>query len=209
MPTPLSLSSEDFDAAKAVFEQLKDLPPERQARVLRWISEGLGIPNAGPSLQSNASTLIPSDITPPTPVQLAPPAGLETPMAQGSPRDIKSFVAEKAPSSDNQFAAVVAYFYRFEAPAAQRLDAIDSKVLQDAARLSGRKRLAKPRYTLKNAKTAGYLDSVGRGQFGINSVGENLVAMALPGDGRTAQRAKPARKRSAKKTSKKRGKARR
>jgi hypothetical protein len=206
MPQTLSLSTEDFDAAKAVFEQLKDLPPERQARVLRWISEGLGIPNAGQSPPSSGSMQTAPDAPSAARVPEHPTIGQETPTPQRSTRDIKSFVAEKAPSSDNQFAAVVAYFYRFEAPPAQRLDAIDSKILQDAARLAGRRRLAKPRYTLKNAKTAGYLDSVGRGQFGINSVGENLVAMALPGDGGAVQQTRTARKRTAKKASKKRGK---
>jgi hypothetical protein len=172
------LTSEDFDAAKAVFEQLKDMPKERQERVLRWISEGLGITATPPTPPKTQTEIDPFPDTPP-----------EADRAETSPanaaggRDIKSFVAEKAPNSDNQFAAVVAYYYRFEAPAAQRLDAIDGAALQDAARLAGRARLSKPRYTLNNAKNAGYLDSVGRGRFAINSVGENLVAMALPGDG--------------------------
>ena len=32
--------------------------------------------------------------------------------------DIRQFTAAKAPKSDQQFAVVVAYFYRFEAPEA-------------------------------------------------------------------------------------------
>jgi len=36
--------AEDFDIAKAIFDQLKELPPERQQRVLRWVSEVLGAP---------------------------------------------------------------------------------------------------------------------------------------------------------------------
>jgi hypothetical protein len=38
-----------------------------------------------------------------------------------------------------------------------------------------------PNKTLNNAKGLGYLDSPERGQFTINTVGENLVAMTLPG----------------------------
>jgi len=188
MPAETSLSVEDFDAAKSVFEQLKDLPRERQERVLRWISEGLGIAPA-----STAPVPVPG-------VAAAPPASL-TPAVplSGSPgiagKDIKSFVAEKDPKTDNQFAAVVAYFYRFEAPPAQRTDSIDSNVLQEAARLAGRKRLAEPRYALNNAKNAGYLDSAERGQFSINSVGENLVAMALPGNSPASSASKRGKKR--------------
>lgn len=200
--TAPTLTSEDFDAAKAVFEQLKDMPKERQERVLRWIVEGLGIASAAPELPK--TRMEPEAMSP------VPPTGdttTATPQSSAVGRDIKSFVAEKAPNSDNQFAAVVAYYYRFEAPPAQRLDAIDGTTLQDAARLARRARLSKPRYTLNNAKNAGYLDSVGRGQFAINSVGENLVAMALPGDGNGASGpvrkvSKKAATKSSKKTTK-------
>jgi hypothetical protein len=72
--------------------------------------------------------------------------------------DIKQFTAAKAPKSDQQFAAVAAYFYRFEAPEAQRNDRIDADSLLEAARLAGRKRSGNPRFTLNNARNSGYLD---------------------------------------------------
>lgn len=75
----------------------------------------------------------------------------------------------------------MAYYYRFEAPAEERKDTITSEVLQESTRLAGRNRLTKPVMTLNNSKNLGYLDPVGRGSFKINTVGENLVAMALPG----------------------------
>ena len=80
-----------------------------------------------------------------------------------------------------QFAAVVAYYYRFEASPDTQLESISAEVLQDAARLVNRHRLSRPRQTLINARAQGYLDQVDRGQYRINSVGENLVAMTLPG----------------------------
>ena len=76
---------------------------------------------------------------------------------------------------------MVAYYYQFEAATGSRRNSIDAQVLQDAARLAGRRRLPTPLKTLNNAKMLGYLDSPERGQFRVNSVGENLVAMALPG----------------------------
>jgi hypothetical protein len=91
-------------------------------------------------------------------------------------------VNAKNPSSDVRFAATVAYFYRFEAPPDQRRNDIDPAILQDACRLAGRKRLKQPRITLNNAKKLGLLDSGSeKGRFTINTVGENLVAMTLPG----------------------------
>lgn len=163
--------SDDFDIAKGIFDQLKDLPAERQHRVLRWIAEGLGV-----------SPIEPSAATPLGGGTPTPPAAPPLPAGGGTgATDIKSFIASKSPKSDNQFAAAVAYFYRFEAPPAERLDSINGDALQEAARLAGRKRLANPRVTLNNAKAAGYLDGTSPGEFTINSVGENLVAMTLPG----------------------------
>ncbi len=174
--------TDDFDVAKAVFEQLKDLPPERQQRVLRWVAEGLGVSfaPAPPSLPAG-------------PVIAPRPGSPTSAPAAGTGADIKSFVATKSPKSDNQFAAAVAYFYRFEAPPSARRDTIDGEALQEAARLAGRKRLSNPRATLNNAKAAGYLDGASPGEFVINSVGENLVAMALPDgtDGKPRKARKP------------------
>jgi hypothetical protein len=166
----ISAQAGDFDIGKAIFDQLKELPPERQQRVLRWVSEALGMTvstNATQSLQvvgAQNPPILPQDILPP-----------------GSPTtDIKTFVTSKSPKNDQQFAAAVAYFYRFEAPLAQRRDSIDGPLLQEATRLVGRNRLSTPLNTLNNAKKAGYLDGAAPGEFVINSVGENLVAMTLP-----------------------------
>jgi hypothetical protein len=164
------LEIEDFDTAKAIFEKLKDVPAERRKRILSWVAEGLGVELRQPAPAHNPQ---PPAHPPPPP---APPA------AQGG-TDIKTFVAAKAPKSDMQFAATVAYYYRFEAPPAQRHDSINGISLQEATRLAGRARMSNPNKTLNNAKTAGYLDSESAGEFTINSVGENLVAMTLPGGG--------------------------
>jgi hypothetical protein len=39
----MTTAANDFDAAKAIVEQLKGMPKEQQQRVLRWVSEHLGI----------------------------------------------------------------------------------------------------------------------------------------------------------------------
>jgi len=172
---------DDFGIAKTVFDELKSLSKDRQERVLRWVAETLGHaslnhlpPIATPPQQVGVSPL--------TPIQAGTHVG-------GGAKDIRTFVVEKAPTSDNQFAAVVAYYYQFEAPHDKRRKTIGGTDLQDAARLAGRKRLSNPRMTLKNAKSMGYLDSIARGEFSINTVGENLVAMTLPGGADASARA--------------------
>ena len=185
---------DDFEVAKKVFETIKELSRERQERVLRWVSEGLGVTYQG--LPQTQGQTLGSGGT--SPSLLQPQAAT----------DIKTFVAAKNPRSDQQFATVVAYYYRFEAPPAQRRDAINTETVQEAARLAGRKRLKNPLNTLNNAKKQGYLDSTTRGEFSINTVGENLVAMTLPGGAEgtsTKRRAKRITKRPPTKKTSKRG----
>lgn len=103
------------------------------------------------------------------------------PFASGAPASIRTFYQEKNPQSDTHFAAVVAYYYRFLAP--ERKDSISREELQEATRLVNRERLHDPTKTMNNAASAGLLDNNGRGLYGINTVGENLVAVVLPNSG--------------------------
>src|SRR5437773_6288648 len=164
----MTTSGSDFDAAKAVAEQLKGLEKERQQRILRWVAESL-------SLELGIATATEWQKAETTASRGAMSAHEEAQLSQRRPADIKTFVDSKRPKSDVQFATVVAYYYRFEASTENRKESIDAATLQEAARLAGRRRLSKPLKTLNNAKTLGYLDSAERGQFGVNSVGENLV----------------------------------
>lgn len=97
--------------------------------------------------------------------------------------DIKSFTDSKSPKSDQQFVAVVAYYYQFKAPLEERKDSIDVDTLKDAARLVQWKQPSDWRFTLKNAKNAGILNSKGVGGYCLSPVGENLVAITLPSNG--------------------------
>jgi hypothetical protein len=182
----MTTSGNDFEIAKAVADRLKGIEKERQQRILRWVAESLNL-DFGIALameRRGGETAGHSGPTTPAP---ADPHLLQR---QHGRMDIKSFVDSKKPKSDVQFAAVVAYYYRFEAPVETRKDPIDAEVFQEAARLAGRRRLPKPLVTLNNAKMLGYLDSSERGKFRINSVGENLVAMTLPGGSRENAREK-------------------
>lgn len=201
----MTAPANDFDAAKAVADQLTGMDKERQQRVLRWVAESLGIAPLGPSEPAERQRTDRSPIDKVTPIPQ-----VEASVRHSASMDIKSFVDAKKPKSDVQFAAVVAYYYRFETSQEMRRDSIDAAALQEAARLVGRRRPPSPRMTLNNAKNLGYLDTAERGQFRINSVGENLVAMTLPGGGVDAQprrKAKPAGGRRTGATTKKKPRA--
>jgi hypothetical protein len=180
--------AEDFDAGKAIFEKLKDIPQERQEKILRWVCENLGISTRVTTTQSADEESSNDDDEEST---------AETATGTERPVDIKSFVQSKSPKSDQQFAAVAAYYYRFAAPQHEQKEAITAKVLQDAARFAGRAVLNNPKATLNNARQSGYLDRSGRGEFRITTVGENLVTMTLPrGEKQGAKKRGAARKRA-------------
>ncbi len=163
-------SKSPLDAAQKIVAELAGMAPDQQTLAIRFAIETLSL-----KMLPTSSSL---------------GLGLATHQAQpvvgaGSDHstDIRSFKDAKAPKSDRQFAALVAYFYQFEAKPESRRDNIDAELMKEAARLARWPQVARWSMTLTNAKNAGYLDSVGAGKFKLSSVGENLVAMTLPGNG--------------------------
>lgn len=170
-PTRQKTIGNELDAAKAIVAALDGLEKQQQERALRYAGETLGL-HIHPAY-SATSPVAAAPVVAPVSATSAAPAAPRAP-------DIKQFTDSKAPKTDNQFAAVVAYYYRFEAPPEQRRETIDDATVRDAARMVGRKRPS--RQLLHNAKNRGYLDALGAGEFRINNVGENLVAVTLPNE---------------------------
>ena len=96
-------------------------------------------------------------------------------------------MAEKDPQKDVQVAAVVAYFYRFEAPPSERKDSINRNDLQEAMRLAGRPRFKKPlqNYQLCRYRRAPRQEARRKPHSQSIQSAKNLVAMTLPGSGKT------------------------
>jgi hypothetical protein len=188
-PTPSTTTPEpakaknDFEVAGEIHDVLKDIPTERQEKILRWVCESLDLKLAGKLSPTRTPTPAPDDDE----------DADEPAFPPSTATDIKSFVDEKKPRSDTQFAAVAAYYYRFRAPEGHRKDSLNAKGLQEAHRHARGGALHLPKATLNNAAKAGYLDRAERGEFRISTVGENLVAMTLPG--KSEARTKPTVKR--------------
>jgi hypothetical protein len=163
----LNRATDDLQAVRAVVDALTGFDPKDQQRVFRWAAEKLGLPQPFESLSSRSVAAVAQQAAPEYPAPL--------PVTQ----DIKSFVASKAPKTDIEFAATIAYYYRFVAPAPR--EHIGKAELVEACRAVNWPRPSRPDATLHHAFTAGVLDSPKRGEFAINAVGENLVAMTLPG----------------------------
>ncbi|MDH5573268.1 MAG: hypothetical protein OEY89_16015 [Gammaproteobacteria bacterium] len=172
---------DDLEAIKAIVGALEPFERSDQERIVRWALEKIGLNISQSSSQVTggqpalSSPLVTDNYTP-----------THLPSSSGG-SDIKSFVSEKNPTSDNQFAATVAYYYEFEAPPELRKESVSAADLQEACRQVGRSRLGDPGKTLRNAHGGGLLDKAGdRGSYKINTVGENLVAVTLPSGSGTA-----------------------
>jgi hypothetical protein len=177
---PMTQPKDDLAAVRLITDALEGFEAKDQERIIRWAREKVGlavVPVTSQPLSTLAGSL---------------PAGSSTSDSTTlPPKDLQSFVAEKKPKSDVQFATTVAYYYRFEAPPDQRKNEINGDDLQEGCRLVGHERFKVPGQTLRNAHTLGLLNKGSdNGYFAINSVGENLVAVTLPSDGVVGSRTK-------------------
>jgi hypothetical protein len=173
----MTTSPDDLEAVRKVIEALTPFNKDDQERIVRWAREKLGL---SPSFESVAIHSQSSGSR-----QTGSPTA-----SGGSSISLRDFVEQKQPKADVHFVAVVAYYYQFEARDAERKTSITATDLQEACRLAKRNRFKDPNVPLQNAFKVGYLDKVERGSYRLNSVGENLVAMALSGGGVVERRAK-------------------
>ncbi|MBU1202717.1 hypothetical protein KKH39_01600 [Patescibacteria group bacterium] len=169
---------DSYDVLREIVNLIQTLPEDEQLQTMRWACEKLNINIPGITQEIKPDIL--NNITQNASTQ------------HTTSRDIKTFIDGKKPSSDNHFAAAVAYYYQFEA--SEKKDTISMNDLIEATRLVGRTRIKRPDQTLVNATKAGYLDNISRGAYRLNSVGENLVAMVLPNTESTATTSKKRKK---------------
>lgn len=184
----MSAKVDDLEAVRILAETLQPFTSEDRERIIRWAREKLGM----------TTGVAPAPATRPQ-TSVDTPRDSAVAVSQGGV-DIKTFVTEKAPKSDVHFAATVAYFYQFKSPESQRKDSITKEDLVKACREVQRKQPKVPAQVLVNAYHDGLFDRGGKGSYKLNSVGENLVAMALPGTNDTAKAPKRTRKAATRKT---------
>lgn len=171
----MSKPVDDLEAVRTVVDALQGFTDEEQQRIFRWAAEKLGLKPSSTATQS---------VVPQSTQDAQERSSLAAPPSAASGQDIRSFVVAKQPRSDIQYAAAVAYYHQFEASQAEKKKCIGGDDLQEAARKTGRERFKRPDQTLRNAHMLGLLDKGDEaGTFCINTVGENLVAMTLPGNG--------------------------
>lgn len=164
---------------------------DKELEAIKTIAGVLG------ALDANAQTRVLSyamqhlRISPPGIVLQGPEGGPETarrdtegPQTESGARpkvlDIRTLKEEKAPQSDVQMAALVAYYLAEMAPDERRKEAISTRDIVAYFKQAGYELPKYPKDTLPHAKGAGYLDNAGRGKYKLNPVGHNLVVHKLP-----------------------------
>ena len=141
---------DDLEAVRTLVATLQTFDEKDQERIIRWACEKLGL-----SISSSTIPQLPPSHSPSPVFTNFPPSDMQ----HGTRNlDIKTFVQEKNPPNDVQFAATVAYYHRFEALESERKDSITGNDLQEACRKANRKRLSDPGTTLRNAHKLGLLD---------------------------------------------------
>ena len=176
----MSQKPDDLEAVRNICIALEPFDETEKEKIIKWACERLGMKNSIPP-----------------PAQLVQPVSPNLqvqPIGQSGTKDIKTFLIEKNPKSANQLVAAVAYFYKFEAPASEKKQAINKDDVVDACRKAGIKRPKFPNQIIVNASAFGLLDNVGTGTYEINAVGENLVAVSMPNTGSSKTKHKKAKK---------------
>ena len=171
-------------AISTLMDVLTPLDKEAREHALDFVMKRLGISQSAPAAPVAPR---PAFVPPETPV--VPPA----PNQPG--QDIRSFAAAKEPRTMNEKVAVMAYYLAQVAPAEERRDFITPEDIKPYfIQADFELPTATGSMTLTNAKNAGYLNALERGQYKLNPVGHNLVAHKLPSkDGKPNKKAAPKR----------------
>jgi hypothetical protein len=173
---------QEVDAIKNVLAALSPLSPKARASVLDYVIKRLDI---------TPSNVPPTGLVPPG--QIPPKEETKGGTAGSGAVHIKDFKHTKKPRSANEMAALVAYYLSSVAPKAERKDTVNQNDIETYFKIAGYPLPKQIRVTLQNARTAGYFDSVGSGEYKLNAVGHNLVVHSMP-RGAASEGTQPSRK---------------
>jgi hypothetical protein len=161
----------ELKAIGSVISALENLDDEARQRVLLYVTERLSIAIPRPAFRRYSPAAGTGGDT------IDDTSGIAT---IPSPADIRALKDAKAPQSAIEMAVLVAYYMTELAPIAERKSTVNAADL--------RIYFKQAKYPLPNAfndilpntKKAGYVETVTRGEYKLNSVGYNLAVHGLP-----------------------------
>ena len=162
-------------AIQTIIAALKPLDETTRQNVLEFVFKQLGIRVA--TSAPVAQTIAPaSDVT----YEQLFGGKIPSPKPDSVELDIRTLAEQKKPKTVNDKVAVLGYYLKTQAPLSERRDFITTDDISNYFPAAGFELPTAPRMALTNAKNAGYLNSLGNGQFRLNPVGHNLVTHKLP-----------------------------
>jgi hypothetical protein len=154
----------ELKAIKTIIDSLKPLDETGRSRVLEYVLKRLDMT----AFQSEPTAVVAE-------------GGTGGGVFSGGPvKDIRSFTAEKQPRSANEMVALIAYYLSDLAPATEASQTVNVEMVRKYFKQAGFPMPRVLKSALTNAAAAGYLESVSRGEYRLNSVGHNLVVHGLP-----------------------------
>jgi hypothetical protein len=164
---PIVLCRFPGPALKAIIDLLKPLDEMGRSRVLEYVLKRLDMA----AFQSEPA------------IGAEPVSAGSSVFAGGPVKDIRAFTAEKQPRSANEMVALIAYYLSDLAPATEASATVNVEMIRKYFKLANFPMPRVVKNALTNAAAAGYLESVSRGEYRLNSVGHNLVVHGLPRNG--------------------------
>jgi hypothetical protein len=157
----------ELKAIRTIIELLKPLDETGRSRVLEYVLKRLDMT----AFQAE-------------PAMVAEQVSAGNSVFGGGPiKDIRTFTAEKQPRSANEMVALIAYYLADLAPASEASATVNVERIRKYFKQAGFPMPRVLKSALTNAAAAGYLESVSRGEYRLNSVGHNLVVHGLPRGG--------------------------
>lgn len=161
----MAAKDKELGAIGSIIELLRPLDEGQRSRVLEYVLKRLDMATVR------------------APAGGAPEVGGPTGTSTRSIVDIRTLTAEKQPRSANEMAAVIGYYVSEMAPKDEQSDTINADTIRRYFKMAGFPLPSAVRNVLPNAASAGYFESVNRGEYRLNPVGYNLVVHKLPRPG--------------------------
>jgi len=159
----------ELSAIETIISTLEHLDSDAQGRVIAYAISRFDI--------SSVSTAALLAKTPSREGELEAVVSIPSPEAQV---DIRSLKEEKKPSSAIEMAVVVEYYLSELAPIEDRKSSINTSDLEIFFKQAKFRMPKGIQNVLPNVKKAGYMETVSKGEYRLNSVGYNLAVHGLP-----------------------------
>ena len=167
----------EIEAIKTLLIALEPLNPKVRESVLGYVIKRLNIsiPEVPTSLHLPEHKAPENGITMP---DISGPKTSEKPIGQQI--DIRQLKEDKSPKSAIEMAVLVSYYLSNVATENVRKETISTGDLEKYFKMAKFRLPKSLKFTLPNAKKAGYLESAGTGEYKLNPVGYNLVVHSMP-----------------------------